>query len=125
MMNFGILLPILVALFAYPFVLYPPVLAALARMFPFKRDTRSIQCEPVALVICALNEQNVIRQKIENSLLIDYPKDKLEIVVISDGSSDKTAAILREYLAAGIRLIDQPVRRGKVKNLTEIVPTLK
>jgi cellulose synthase/poly-beta-1,6-N-acetylglucosamine synthase-like glycosyltransferase len=119
------LLLALLILFAYPFVIYPPVLAMLARMFPYKRVTCPIQIEPVALVICALNEQNVIRQKIENSLAIDYPKDKLEIVVISDGSTDKTAAIVREYVAQRIQLIDQPVRRGKVKNLTEVVPALE
>src|SRR5579862_854849 len=116
---------ILLVLFAYPFVLYPPLLAMLARILEYKGDSRPIQSEPVALVICALNEQNVIRQKIENSLALDYPKDKLQIVVISDGSTDKTASIVREYEGAGIRLIDQPVRRGKVKNLTEVVPSLK
>ncbi len=120
-----IFLLMLLGLFVYPFVFYPPVLALLARMFPFKRgDKRPFPTEPVALVICALNEQNVIRQKIENSLVLDYPKDMLEIVVISDGSSDQTAAIVREYAGKGIRLIDQPVRRGKVTNLSEVVPSL-
>lgn len=124
MTTLTIFLLAILALFAYPFVLYPPVLALLARMFPYKGRLQAFPNQPVALVICALNEQNVIRQKIENSLAINYPKDKLEIVVISDGSTDKTAAIVREYAAAGIRLIDQPVRRGKVKNLAEVVPTL-
>src|SRR5579864_7906574 len=108
------LLLILLILFTYPFLFYGPILTVLARVFAYKPSERSNDIESVALVICALNEQNIIGQKINNSLALDYPRNKLEIVVISDGSTDGTAAIAQQYKSAGIRLIDQPERRGKV-----------
>ena len=76
----------------------------------------------LALVICALNEEKIIRQKMENCLALRYPQEKLRIVVISDGSTDATAAIVREYQDKGIELIDQPRRRGKIANLNAVLP---
>jgi len=119
------LLAILLVLFIYPFVLYPPLLAALAKLFPYKSGKRSEDVESVALLICALNERSVIGQKIENSLTLDYPKDQLEIIVVNDGSTDGTGAVVQQFASRGIRLIDQPARRGKVKNLVEVIPSLK
>jgi len=119
------LLLILLILFAYPFLFYAPLLAVLSRLFAYRPGERSDEAASVALVICALNEERVIGQKIENSLALDYPREKLEIVVISDGSTDGTSQIAGRYRAAGVRLIDQPERRGKVKNLIEVVPALK
>ncbi len=123
----AILLLILLLVFAYPFVFYAPILSILARKLAFhgKASGPAREVESVALVICALNERNVIGAKIENCLALDYPKDKLEIIVVSDGSTDGTAAIVEKYRSAGIRLIDQPQRRGKVKNLIEVIPALK
>lgn len=111
-------------LFLYPFVLYP-ALAALAGRRERGRKAAEDPASPlpsVALVICALNEQKIIRQKLENSLALDYPKDKLRIIVISDGSTDQTAAIAREFLARGVTLIEQPKRRGKIANLNSVLP---
>ena len=108
-----------VVIFAYPFVIYPAILLVLAR------GRRPEPIEPVtdppnvALVICALNEQKIIRQKVENSLALRYPKEKLRLVFISDGSTDDTADIIREYEAAGVQLIEHRVRRGKIANLNE------
>jgi cellulose synthase/poly-beta-1,6-N-acetylglucosamine synthase-like glycosyltransferase len=75
------------------------------------------------LIICAFNERRIIRQKIENSLALEYPREKMAIVVISDGSEDGTAEIVREYDGAGVKLIDQKIRRGKIANLNEVVPS--
>jgi cellulose synthase/poly-beta-1,6-N-acetylglucosamine synthase-like glycosyltransferase len=108
-----------VVIFVYPFVIYPAILLVLAR------GRRPEPIEPVtdppnvALVICALNEQKIIRQKVENSLALRYPKEKLRLVFISDGSTDDTADIIREYEAAGVQLIEHRVRRGKIANLNE------
>ena len=76
----------------------------------------------VSLIISAYNEEEVIREKIINSLSLDYPRDRLEIVVASDGSTDRTAAIATEYAAAGVRVCDFPVRRGKNVTLNDVVP---
>jgi cellulose synthase/poly-beta-1,6-N-acetylglucosamine synthase-like glycosyltransferase len=110
--------------FLYPFVVYPVLLAALVR----RKKQEAIpelsdgEWPSVALVICALNEQRVIGRKVDNSLALDYPKDKLSIVVISDGSTDRTAEIVRQYRDRGVELIERNARRGKIANLDEVLP---
>jgi cellulose synthase/poly-beta-1,6-N-acetylglucosamine synthase-like glycosyltransferase len=121
-MSLQIALLLAIILFVYPFAIYPALLALLVR--PRKEAYEGGEPSdwpPVALVICALNEERIIRQKIENSLALSYPKDKLHIILVSDGSTDATAAIAREYVPAGLHLIERQQRRGKVANLNEVV----
>lgn len=75
----------------------------------------------VTLIIPAHNEEAVIRQKLENSLAIDYPREKLEILVASDGSSDQTVPISRGFEAHGVRLLDFQNRRGKASIVNDAV----
>jgi cellulose synthase/poly-beta-1,6-N-acetylglucosamine synthase-like glycosyltransferase len=79
----------------------------------------------VTLVVSAHNEAPVIREKIENSLAIDYPSGKLEIMVISDGSSDATDSIVESYASRGVVLCRQDPRGGKSLGLTRFVPQAK
>ena len=67
----------------------------------------------VSLIITAYNEENRIREKIENSLNQSYPKDKLEIIVASDCSSDATDVIAASYKPQGVKLIRASERKGK------------
>ena len=67
----------------------------------------------VSLIITAYNEESRIAEKIENSLALDYPTDKIEIIVISDGSNDGTTEIVTRYLERGVKLIEIPDRVGK------------
>jgi len=115
-----------ILLFAYPFGIYPVLLRFLARRhaWPSGPPDPAHAAPTVALVICALNEGRVIREKIENSLALQYPPGKLRIVVISDGSTDNTAAIAREYRERGIQLIERSERRGKIANLNDVVGSL-
>ena len=77
-------------------------------------------CEPtVSLIIPAHNEQLVVEAKIENSLRLDYPREKLDIVVASDGSEDDTEAIARSYEDRGVTLLAFSPRRGKASVLTD------
>ncbi len=112
------------ALFAYPFVLYPGLLRALRpRRKPAGGAGRAPEEWPaVAMVICAYNEERIIRQKLENCLALEYPAGKLRIVVVSDGSTDSTATLWRQFAPQGIELIEQKPRRGKVANLNEVIP---
>lgn len=81
--------------------------------------TRSLKIEKsdfeptVTVLITAYNEEDAIRAKIENTLEIDYPKEKLEILVASDGSTDKTDEIVKEFVARGVKLFRQEGRKGK------------
>jgi cellulose synthase/poly-beta-1,6-N-acetylglucosamine synthase-like glycosyltransferase len=67
----------------------------------------------VSLIISCYNEVDVVKEKIENSLAIDYPRDKLKIIIVSDGSDDGTDEIAQEYSTQGIVLIRQEGRLGK------------
>jgi len=73
----------------------------------------------VSIIIAAYNEDNVIRDKIEKILNLDYPPDKLEIIVASDASTDKTDDIVKEFTSRGVILVRQKTRGGKtsVQNL--------
>lgn len=65
------------------------------------------------LIITACNEEKRIREKLENTLSLDYPEGCLQILVASDGSTDATCAIVREYAERGVELLALPERRGK------------
>jgi len=98
------------ALLAWTHVLYPAFAAALARVAP--RRVRKADIEPtVAVIVTAYNEEPVIARRIENLLELDYPREKLQIVVTSDASSDRTEEIALQY--PEVRVISNP-RGGKV-----------
>src|SRR5579863_4002162 len=100
-----------VAIPLYAFAGYPLVLLALR--LAIHREVRKAPIRPlVSLLIPAYNEARVMARKIENSLALDYPADRLEIVVVSDGSTDETVAIAGA--AAGVRVIALPKNRGKM-----------
>src|SRR5438067_8966223 len=87
-------------------------------------DTRS-----VSILIAAYNEAGVIAAKVRNSLALDYPADKLEIVIASDGSTDATAQIVRTLITnegqARVRLLEFAENRGKVTALNDAVSQLR
>ncbi len=68
---------------------------------------------PVSFIITAYNEENRIKDKIENTLKQDYPRDKFEIIVASDFSTDRTDEIVKSYETQGVKLVRAPERRGK------------
>ena len=89
---------------------YPAFAALLARMAP--RRVRKADVEPtVSVIIAAYNEESVIARRIENLLELDYPREKLMIVVTSDASTDRTEEIALQF--PGVRVISNP-RGGKV-----------
>ncbi len=101
---------------------YPLVLWLLNRLLPM-RAIRLQALEPKAtLIISAYNEAEVIRAKIENSLALDYPRALLDVLVISDCSSDDTDNLVREYEGRGVRLLRMKARGGKTVGLNAGVP---
>jgi len=80
-----------------------------------------VELPSVSLVIAACNEEVVLEEKLGNSLQIDYPREKLEVILASDGSRDRTVEIARRYVDRGIRLLDFPVNRGKATTLNEAI----
>jgi cellulose synthase/poly-beta-1,6-N-acetylglucosamine synthase-like glycosyltransferase len=78
------------------------------------------------MLVAAYNEEDVIAAKIENALAIEYPIDRLETVVASDGSTDATSAIAARYDdGKRIRLLAFPVNRGKLATMNDAVRQLK
>ena len=69
----------------------------------------------MTLMICAYNEEDVVAEKMENTLAIDYPKDKLQIMWVTDGSNDRTNELLAAY--PEVRIVFSPERRGKTAAL--------
>jgi cellulose synthase/poly-beta-1,6-N-acetylglucosamine synthase-like glycosyltransferase len=85
---------------------------AVSRLRPL--EIKKSFVEPtVTVLITAYNEERDIRAKLENTLLIDYPKEKLEILVASDCSDDKTDEIVKEFAASNVKLHRQSERLGK------------
>jgi cellulose synthase/poly-beta-1,6-N-acetylglucosamine synthase-like glycosyltransferase len=111
-----------IALVLWVYAGYPALLLLLTRFSRRPAALPSSHEPPVTLIISAYNEAGVIRQKIENSLALDYPRDRLEIIVISDCSDDGTDAIVREYENRNVRLIRMAERGGKTVGLNHAVP---
>lgn len=105
----------------YSFVIYPLILALLAAIFGRESRADETHTPTVSVIVPAYNEERIVRAKILNTLALDYPKGKLEVVVASE-SDDGTDAIVREYEARGVRLLSSAVRRGKVVNVNRAVP---
>jgi cellulose synthase/poly-beta-1,6-N-acetylglucosamine synthase-like glycosyltransferase len=74
----------------------------------------------VTVLIAAYNEADIIQQKIENTLALDYPKDKLKLLFITDGSTDNTGAIIEQY--PDIQHLFEPERRGKIAAVQRAMP---
>jgi cellulose synthase/poly-beta-1,6-N-acetylglucosamine synthase-like glycosyltransferase len=98
------------ALLAWTHVLYPAFAALLARVAP-RAISRGEREPTVAVVVAAYNEEASIARRIENLLELDYPREKVQIVVTSDASSDRTEEIARRY--PGVQIVSNP-RGGKV-----------
>jgi cellulose synthase/poly-beta-1,6-N-acetylglucosamine synthase-like glycosyltransferase len=79
----------------------------------YNNEESSFTMPIVSLVMPARNEEMKIRSKLENSLELDYPKDKFEIIVASDGSTDRTNEIVTEYADRGVKLVVLPGHSGK------------
>ncbi|MDX1910770.1 MAG: glycosyltransferase family 2 protein [Saprospiraceae bacterium] len=103
------------AYIGYGLVLW--LLVRVKRLF-FKRSRVETTLLPeVTFVVCAYNEEEWIRRKIDNSLALKYPRQSIRFCFVTDGSDDRTPDIIREYpYPPGVQwvLLHQPERRGKI-----------
>jgi poly-beta-1,6-N-acetyl-D-glucosamine synthase len=107
------------ALIGYSYLGYPAWLWLRSRWSP-RPVRRSPQELAVSAVMVVRNEEGVLARKLENLLALDYPEAKLEVVVVSDGSSDGTGAILDEFARSGrVRSVNKPASQGKAAGLND------
>ena len=105
-----------VLLLIYIYVGYPLMIVALAKFFRHPVQKRDI-LPTVTIVIPTFNEEVVIKEKIENTLQLDYPRDRLQIIVCDDASEDGTVEIVKGYATQGVELSEGTARAGKVSGL--------
>lgn len=96
----------------YTFAGYPIMITALGTLFPKTVKKRDLSPR-VSVVIAAHNEGDRIGAKIENLLGLDYPKDRFELIVVSDGSDDRTDEVVESFAEQNVRLERLEKRLGK------------
>jgi glycosyltransferase involved in cell wall biosynthesis len=104
--------PLVIALYAY--VAYPIILWIVARIRPRGNEGRVAAAWPsVAITVPVYNAVSSIGATLESLLQLDYPRDRLQILVISDASTDGTDDVVGSFAHRGVELLRLPVRRGK------------
>ncbi|HSV43719.1 MAG TPA: glycosyltransferase family 2 protein [Candidatus Bathyarchaeia archaeon] len=111
-------------LIIYTYFGYPLVVMLWSALKP--RPVAKGNGEPaVSVIISVWNEEEVIARRIQNLLEQDYPKEKMEILIGSDGSTDKTVEIIRSFSDTRVVLCDFQERRGKMAVLNDLVSRAK
>lgn len=109
----------LLFLIVYCYFGYPFLLTCWAKIKP-----RSVQKSPlfpsVSVLISVCDEEDVIERKIQNLLSLDYPAEKIEILIGSDGSKDRTVALVRQLNDQRIFLMESSVRQGKMATINQL-----
>jgi len=106
-----------VAIVLYSYALYPLLLLVVARL---RRARTIVRTDPatwpsVSITLPAYNAQDTLRPVLEALVRVDYPADRRQILVVSDGSTDGTDALVREYAAHGVELLRIEGRLGKTE----------
>ena len=109
-------------LLVYTYLGYPLFMAAWAGSRPRRTRRRRRAAARISVIVVAHDEAARIQERLENLLTVDYPPDRFEIIVASDGSSDATASLASRYLPPRVRVIEFPRRRGKSAVLNDVIP---
>lgn len=109
------------AVLVYSYAGYPLLVALMARTRPSRGPAGEPPLPSVSILLSVFNEEAVIREKIGNYLALDYPPELLELVVVSDGSTDATESLVAGYPCGRVRLLSQAVRQGKTAALNRAV----
>ncbi|ACM21310.1 glycosyltransferase, CESA-like subfamily [Geotalea daltonii FRC-32] len=107
---------VLIILIFYPYVIYPGMLYLLGLVRNRKVAAGSGK-PPVTIIIPAFNEEAVIGKKLQNTLMLHYPRELLQIIVISDASTDGTDEIAGSFAKEGVKLLRNETRKGKTYGL--------
>ncbi|PRO68462.1 glycosyltransferase family 2 protein [Alteromonas gracilis] len=114
-------------LILYSYLLYPAILYSLSRVFSKNKSsdvspiTESNALPSVSVVISAYNEESCIAERIENLLSLDYPHDKIQFFIASDGSSDDTDNIISSFNDPRLCVFCFEENRGKINVLNDLL----
>jgi cellulose synthase/poly-beta-1,6-N-acetylglucosamine synthase-like glycosyltransferase len=104
--------PVVVAVYAY--LVYPIILLIIARVRPRRVETlKGAPWPSVTITVPVYNPGAKIRATLEQLLQLDYPRERLQVLVISDASTDGTDDLVREFAGRGVELLRLPLRVGK------------
>lgn len=103
--------PVVTAIYAY--IAYPAIIWLIARIRPYKSSGVRTAHPAVTLTVPVYNAVSTIRTTVERLLELDYPPEKLQLLVLSDASTDGTDDVVREFAVRGVELLRAPTRRGK------------
>jgi cellulose synthase/poly-beta-1,6-N-acetylglucosamine synthase-like glycosyltransferase len=112
------------ALVVYAYAVYPILVRLLARAFGRVVEPPELvddDMPTVSLVLAAFNEEAVIEDRLRNALAMEYPAEKWEVIVGSDGSEDRTGEIVGGFADRGVRLLAFAQNRGKASVLNSAV----
>ena len=109
---------------------YPISLKIIEKILKNKKNKKNDQYKPtVTLMVVAHNEEKVILEKLKNCISLDYPKEKLDILVTSDNSTDETNKIVRQFIKDNIdfkiKLYEVKERKGKTNAQNEAARNVK
>lgn len=114
-LSFGVL-ACSVILFGYTYFGYPALLAVLGRLRPRARSSSEDWSWPrISISVPAYNEEAQIGALVDSLLALDYPREQMQIVIVSDASTDRTDEIVLGYADEGVTLVRLPERGGKTK----------
>jgi cellulose synthase/poly-beta-1,6-N-acetylglucosamine synthase-like glycosyltransferase len=109
----------------YTYFGYPILMAILLKIKRSKLVNKAEIFPPVSIVIAAYNEEKNIGAKISDVLNLDYPSENLEIIVVSDVSTDQTDEIVKSFAGRGVKLVRLEKRSGKIDAYRNVLPDLK
>lgn len=105
----------------YGILLY--IIVKIKRIFSKKHDNAPSNLPEITFLVAAYNEEDYIKAKMENTLSLNYPKEKLKIMWVTDGSDDSTNELLKEY--DEVNLLFKPERKGKTAAINRAMKFVK
>ena len=122
-MELILIISILIIIHGYGGYIIPIVLFGLFKQRKINKSSDASKYHTICIVIAAYNEESCIEEKIINTLDIDYPKEYLNIFIVTDGSTDNTVDIVNKYKE--VRCFHQNVRSGKMAAIDRVMPFIK
>ncbi|RTL59454.1 MAG: glycosyltransferase family 2 protein [Sphingobacteriales bacterium] len=98
------------------------LLVLIKNFFISNNDTGRIDLPAITFIVAAYNEKEIIKAKVQNTLSLDYPEDKLELIFITDGSDDGTDLVVKNY--SRVNCMHLPQRKGKSAAINRAMETV-